>query len=128
MACTTAYITQVYICSDVFWGGECEHKFGPKGSSDEACTVLDGTASSIGPDQGFDCIFYTFVYNGIPPLTTRSTNTSDSNAYCRQFNATDHVWLKAPGEPNLLVLDKGDYNDKFYSYQCFDQGVVESPS
>ncbi|KAH7392711.1 hypothetical protein BKA66DRAFT_412464, partial [Pyrenochaeta sp. MPI-SDFR-AT-0127] len=92
----------VYICEDHNWGGNCEHKLTPLGSSDDDCTRLDGTASSIGPDVGFKCLFYT-------------------NSDCRPFarDGSDFVELTYPGNANLLVTDKGDYNDKLYSYLCF---------
>jgi hypothetical protein len=53
--------TQVYVCSDANWTGHCEHHISPLGTAPSDCTVLDGTASAIGPDVGFDCYFYTYV-------------------------------------------------------------------
>ncbi|KAL6711306.1 hypothetical protein ACN47E_005837 [Coniothyrium glycines] len=96
----------VYICADVFWSGACTHHLTPLGSSDEACTQLDGTASAIGPDMGFRCIFYT-------------------NSYCRPLasDGADALALVYPGEGNLLRTDKGDWNDRVYSYQCFEEEV-----
>jgi hypothetical protein len=52
-------IIQVYVCEDVNWDGDCEHKLNPTGSSDADCTPLTGTESSIGPESGFVCEFYT---------------------------------------------------------------------
>ncbi|CAE7023990.1 hypothetical protein CFE70_003389 [Pyrenophora teres f. teres 0-1] len=51
----------VYVCSNINWGGICEHKFTPLGGSDSDCTVLTGRESSVGPDEGFFCEFYTYV-------------------------------------------------------------------
>ncbi|KAF1851907.1 uncharacterized protein K460DRAFT_43708 [Cucurbitaria berberidis CBS 394.84] len=92
----------VYICEDYNWGGKCEYKLSPLGSSDEDCTILDGTASSIGPDVGFQCLFFT-------------------NGYCRSLanDGLDTLILTYPGNSNLLVTEKGDFNDKFHSYLCF---------
>ncbi|KAL6153019.1 hypothetical protein ACJQWK_11138 [Exserohilum turcicum] len=49
----------VYICEDIAWGGHCEHKLTKPGGADIDCTQLSGNASSIGPDPGFLCEFYT---------------------------------------------------------------------
>lgn len=93
----------VYICSDINWSGNCKHYLTPIGSSPSACTLLDGTASSIGPDMGFSCNFYT-------------------NSYCDSiFNDRhDVIALAYPGTADLRRLPQGDYNDDFYSYQCFE--------
>jgi len=95
----------VYICSDINWSGICKHYLTPIGSSPSACTLLNGTASSIGPDMGFTCDFYT-------------------NSYCDTiFNDRhDVITLEYPGTADLRNLQQGDYNDDFYSYQCFESG------
>ncbi|CAO2650978.1 Nn.00g092750.m01.CDS01 [Neocucurbitaria sp. VM-36] len=92
----------VYICEDHNWGGKCEHHLSPLGSSEEDCTQLDGTASSIGPDIGFQCLFFT-------------------NSYCRPLasDGSDTLGLTYPGNANLLVTENGNFNDKVYSYLCF---------
>ncbi|KAF2829810.1 hypothetical protein CC86DRAFT_285274 [Ophiobolus disseminans] len=92
---------QVFICADANWGGACEKKFIPLGSSPDVCTVLDGTASSIGPDQGFTCLFYT-------------------NAICTTLDSkgSDYIKLTHPGNANVGYTDKGNFNDKLLSVQC----------
>jgi hypothetical protein len=52
---------QVYICNDANWAGKCTYYTSSIGAAPEDCTVLDGSASSIGPDEGFTCWFYTCV-------------------------------------------------------------------
>ncbi|RMZ74261.1 hypothetical protein GMOD_00003273 [Pyrenophora seminiperda CCB06] len=92
----------VYICSDINWGGTCEHKFTSLGGSDSDCTLLTGQESSIGPDAGFFCEFYT-------------------NAYCRKLldDESDYLGLAWPGIADLRDTAKGDYNDRLFSYACF---------
>ncbi|KAF7570589.1 hypothetical protein PtrCC142_006067 [Pyrenophora tritici-repentis] len=94
----------IYVCSDIHWGGICEHKFTPLGSSDSDCTVLTGRDSSIGPDKGFFCEFYT-------------------NAYCRKFlsDESDFLGLTWPGIADLRYTAKGDFNDRVFSYACFKE-------
>ncbi|KAF1941978.1 hypothetical protein EJ02DRAFT_434342 [Clathrospora elynae] len=93
----------VYVCEDINWGGKCEHKFSPLGSSDADCTLLAGTESSIGPDIGFYCEFYT-------------------NAYCRKLmnNGSDFLGIYYPGTADLRSTAKGNMNDRFYSYICLN--------
>ncbi|CAA9959949.1 hypothetical protein PTMSG1_03357 [Pyrenophora teres f. maculata] len=76
----------VYVCSNINWGGICEHKFTPLGGSDSDCTVLTGRESSVGPDEGFFCEFYT-------------------NAYCRKLlsDGSDFLGLAWPGSADLRV-------------------------
>ncbi|KAJ8107861.1 hypothetical protein OPT61_g8575 [Boeremia exigua] len=99
----------VYICEDVAWGGECTHHVTPLGSDPEACTIIDPRASSIGPDEGFYCLFYT-------------------NAFCAPLasDGSDTLSLSYPGTDNLLVTQKGDYNDRLHSYQCFREEAVST--
>ena len=59
---------QVYYCEDNAWGGACKHVLSPLGSDPEKCTTIDGRASSIGPDPGYYCIFYTYVLHLSLPL------------------------------------------------------------
>lgn len=58
-SCIQTNVNQVYICEDIAWGGHCEHKLTKPGGADIDCTQLSGNASSIGPDPGFLCEFYT---------------------------------------------------------------------
>lgn len=54
------------------------------------------------------------------------TNELKSNAYCRPLaiDGSDTLELSYPGNSNLLVTEKGNFNDKVYSYLCFK---VDSP-
>lgn len=65
---------------------------------------LDGTASSVGPDEGFVCWFFT-------------------NAYCRPLSSdgSDFIQLKYPGNGNVLETYNGDFNDKINSYFCLPE-------
>ncbi|KAF1834527.1 hypothetical protein BDW02DRAFT_477501, partial [Decorospora gaudefroyi] len=92
----------VYVCSDTNWGGTCEHKLTQPGGSDMECTPLSGTESSIGPDPGFLCEFYT-------------------NAVCRRIltDGSDFLELTYPGIADLRQTPKGDLNDAILSYLCF---------
>ncbi|KAH7398881.1 hypothetical protein DE146DRAFT_510552 [Phaeosphaeria sp. MPI-PUGE-AT-0046c] len=94
----------VYICNDVDWSGTCIHHFSNPTSSDSDCVQLDGTASSVGPDEGFVCWFFT-------------------NAYCRplQSDGLDFIQLSYPGTKNMLQTYKGDLNDKIHSYFCLPE-------
>lgn len=50
------------MCEHVNWGGICEIKHVQIGSGpDLMCNKVDIAASSIGPDKGFTCYFYTYV-------------------------------------------------------------------
>ena len=69
---------QVYVCSDINWGGTCSHKFTPLGGSDSDCTLLTGQESSIGPDQGFFCEFYTYVLASLSLSATPPVLGSES--------------------------------------------------
>ncbi|KAF2024356.1 hypothetical protein EK21DRAFT_78895, partial [Setomelanomma holmii] len=91
----------VYICTDINWAGNCTHYQRPLGSGPDDCTKLDGDASSIGPDWGFTCTFYT-------------------NTFCDKIrsNQTDWIELSYPGIANLRSTEKGDFNDNVYSYVC----------
>ncbi|KAF1917028.1 hypothetical protein BDU57DRAFT_415851, partial [Ampelomyces quisqualis] len=93
--------TQVFICEHINWGGQCEHKYRPTGTSDGDCTVLDGEASSIGPDKGWTCLFYT-------------------NAFCRALagDGSDVLQVEYPGIGDLGRADKGGWNDRARSYWC----------
>jgi hypothetical protein len=55
---------QVYICSDDNFGGKCFHYFSLVGTSPHSCVQLDGTVTSIGPDPGVICWFFTHVILG----------------------------------------------------------------
>lgn len=57
--------TQVYICEHINWVGKCEYKVSPLGSAPEDCVELDGTASSVGPDDNYYCIFYECVSSSL---------------------------------------------------------------
>ncbi|KAG9185903.1 hypothetical protein G6011_07234 [Alternaria panax] len=50
----------VYVCDDINWNGACSHKFTKPGGSDIDCAQLSGQESSLGPDPGFLCEFFTF--------------------------------------------------------------------
>ncbi|KAF1360067.1 hypothetical protein EJ07DRAFT_117554 [Lizonia empirigonia] len=94
---------KVYICEDVAWGGQCTYTLSPLGSDPSDCTVIpNDRASSIGPDAGFYCIFYT-------------------NAFCAPIlsDGSDSFGLAYPGCENLGFTKKGDFNDRLLSYQCF---------
>ncbi|KAF2130803.1 hypothetical protein P153DRAFT_286979, partial [Dothidotthia symphoricarpi CBS 119687] len=104
----------VYICEDHHWGGKCEYKVSHLGSAPEDCVELDGSASSIGPDQGYYCIFY--------------TQGSPLNAFCRRLasDGSDNISVSYPGEPNLLDTHAGNWNDKVRSYNCFKDDDFEA--
>ncbi|CBX93203.1 hypothetical protein IAQ61_008928 [Plenodomus lingam] len=100
---TPSRLAGIYICSDINWEGSCIHYSTPLGGSPSSCTTLDGKASSVGPDMGFNCIFY-------------------ANAYCDALFADgrDVLSLSYPGNADLRTTSKGDWNDKVWSYQCFE--------
>jgi hypothetical protein len=83
---------QVYICEHHTWGGACEHKLSPLGSAPEDCTVIDGTASSIGPDEGIFCVFYTCVEAVSPTLLSHNTYT-DTPPQQRPLQRRAQRWL-----------------------------------
>ncbi|KAF2624247.1 hypothetical protein BU25DRAFT_424328 [Macroventuria anomochaeta] len=93
----------VYYCEDIAWGGACQHVVSPLGSDPEKCTMIDSRASSIGPDPGYYCIFYT-------------------NAFCAPIasDGSDTLTLTYPGNDNLGFTEKGDFNDRLLSYNCFE--------
>ncbi|KAF2675948.1 hypothetical protein K458DRAFT_323206, partial [Lentithecium fluviatile CBS 122367] len=89
----------VFVCEHVFWGGKCEAKSYNLGTDE--CSLLDEQTSSVRPDPGFLCIFYT-------------------NAVCRDFNdGNDSIALKYPGSDDLCETDEGDFNDQLRAFQCF---------
>ncbi|KAH6870754.1 hypothetical protein BKA58DRAFT_402255 [Alternaria rosae] len=92
----------VYVCDDINWNGACSHHFTKPGGSDIDCAQLSGRESSIGPDPGFLCEFFT-------------------NSYCKKeaSNESDFLSLSWPGNPDLRSTDKGNLNDKLLSYVCF---------
>ncbi|PVI07222.1 hypothetical protein DM02DRAFT_622574 [Periconia macrospinosa] len=92
--------TSVYVCDDVFWSGNCARYPYPLGTDE--CTQLNGKASSIGPDKGVTCTFY-------------------KNGVCRSFQRDDTLTLVHPGANNLLLTEKGDFNDAVWSFKCFDK-------
>lgn len=49
----------MFYCKDVGWGGDCIYRKTPLGSDPKDCTQLNMEASSVGPDEGYYCIFYT---------------------------------------------------------------------
>lgn len=109
----------MYICEDVAWGGQCTHTLSPLGSDPSDCTVIPhDRASSIGPDAGFYCIFYTCVSRS---PSHRRKLTPHSNAFCAPIlsDGSDSFGLAYPGSDNLGFTEKGDFNDRLLSYQCF---------
>ncbi|KAI4657847.1 uncharacterized protein J4E78_006236 [Alternaria triticimaculans] len=92
----------VYVCDDINWNGACSHHFTKPGGSDIDCAQLSGRESSIGPDPGFLCEFFT-------------------NNSCHKTPGveSDFLSLSWPGNADLRSTDKGDLNDKFLSYVCF---------
>jgi hypothetical protein len=53
------------------------------------------------------------------------TNILRRNAYCRPLasDASDFISLSYPGTANLGFTQKGNFNDKIHSYQCFETVV-----
>ncbi|KAH7075498.1 hypothetical protein BKA63DRAFT_552984 [Paraphoma chrysanthemicola] len=49
----------VYICPDINWSGSCTHYLRPLGSGPNDCVKLNGDATSVGPDEGIQCTFFT---------------------------------------------------------------------
>ncbi|KAF1924631.1 uncharacterized protein M421DRAFT_424512 [Didymella exigua CBS 183.55] len=98
----------VFYCQDVDWQGECVYNTTALGSDPKDCAQLNLPASSIGPDEGYYCIFYT-------------------NAVCAPIasDGSDALTLSFPGSANLMQTDKGDFNDRLLSYQCFREDKVE---
>ncbi|KAL1644124.1 hypothetical protein SLS61_008954 [Didymella pomorum] len=92
----------VFYCKDVGWGGDCIYRKTPLGSDPKDCTQLNMEASSVGPDEGYYCIFYT-------------------NAVCDPIasDGSDTLSLKYPGNDNIGFTAKGNFNDRLLSYQCF---------
>ncbi|KAF2497359.1 hypothetical protein BU16DRAFT_559109 [Lophium mytilinum] len=88
----------VYVCSDPYWQGNCVYHCGPFGSNpDTQCTKLDGSASSIGPDAGIKCNFFT-------------------NGYCDSLPGESQITLQYPGNDNLASIG---WDNKVASYACF---------
>jgi hypothetical protein len=54
-----------------------------------------------------------------------ANNTRD--AYCSAIlsDGSDSLTLTYPGSDNLLVTEKGDFNDRVLSYQCFKAEAFE---
>ncbi|KAH6618856.1 hypothetical protein C7974DRAFT_401019 [Boeremia exigua] len=94
----------VYLCEDVGWGGACAHDFVPLGSGPASCVAMDSKTSSVGPDEGSWCVFYT-------------------NAFCQPLasDGSDALTLHHPGSANLIQTDKGNLNDRLLSYHCFKE-------
>ncbi|KAI8934693.1 hypothetical protein NX059_008384 [Plenodomus lindquistii] len=101
---TPSALAGVYICTDINWSGSCTHTFTPLGSAPSSCTTLNGTASSIGPDVGVRCRFYT-------------------NSYCDTIftDESDFITLSYPGTSDLRNSEKGDWNDRVFSFLCFEE-------
>lgn len=49
-------IPQLLTCTGINFSGECTHQTVALGNNN--CLSLDGTALSLQPDNGLDCIFY----------------------------------------------------------------------
>ncbi|KAL1792549.1 hypothetical protein ACET3X_009056 [Alternaria dauci] len=49
----------VYVCNDINWNGACSHKFTKPSGASIDCAQLSGQESSLGPDPGFLCEFFT---------------------------------------------------------------------
>ncbi|KAF9698069.1 hypothetical protein EKO04_003480 [Ascochyta lentis] len=97
-------VAGVYICEDDAWRGVCTHTYSRLGSNPNDCTIINGRASSIGPDPGYYCIFYT-------------------NALCASLtpDRSDTLTLSYPGSDNLGFTFKGNFNDLVLSYSCFKE-------
>ncbi|KZM21482.1 uncharacterized protein EKO05_0006303 [Ascochyta rabiei] len=100
----------VYICEDNAWGGACTHTYSRLGSDPLDCTIIDGRASSIGPDPGYHCIFYTNSF-----CATLTTDRSET------------LTLSYPGSDNLGFTEQGDFNDRVLSYSCFKSDFSLDP-
>ncbi|KAI4625608.1 hypothetical protein J4E80_002740 [Alternaria sp. BMP 0032] len=113
-------VAGVYVCDDINWNGACSHHFTKPGGSDIDCAQLSGRESSIGPDPGFLCEFFTYVLT-IPPLGFLANTFVNSNNSCHKTAGveSDFLSLSWPGNADLRSTDKGDLNDKFLSYVCF---------
>ncbi|KAF2728572.1 hypothetical protein EJ04DRAFT_556665 [Polyplosphaeria fusca] len=94
----------VFICEHVNWGGACTHSIACVGGAPDACTKLDGKASSIGPDKGFKCLFY------------KSDDCLDVPG--PSGGVLDLRW---PGTGNLFNVNGGNWNDIIRSYQCYQE-------
>ncbi|KAF1997748.1 hypothetical protein P154DRAFT_440659, partial [Amniculicola lignicola CBS 123094] len=92
----------VCICDDINWTGNCRYITACIGGHPSNCVVLDGSASSIGPDPGWKCYFY-------------------ENALCHMSlqDPASVLVVRYPGLRNL-VTDRGDWNDRVRSYNCFE--------
>ncbi|KAJ4991132.1 hypothetical protein SVAN01_03482 [Stagonosporopsis vannaccii] len=131
---------QVYICAAPSWGPPCTHFRTPLGSAPEACTALapNMTALSIGPDPGFQCIFYTYVpqiktralyrRTDVPMLNADILTLPRSNAFCTPLasDGTDALPLSFPGTGDLTTTQKGDYDGRLLSFQCFREATEDS--
>ncbi|GME49432.1 hypothetical protein GTA08_BOTSDO00311 [Neofusicoccum parvum] len=86
----------VLTCTDPDFAGTCTLHATPLGNNN--CISLDGTATSIQPDNGLDCIFY-------------------SNGVCRTFlsPATESFALRYPGSSDLA---KSGWTEQVLSYSC----------
>ncbi|KAF3008692.1 hypothetical protein E8E13_009350 [Curvularia kusanoi] len=103
----------VYYCDDIAWGGLCTYLRKPIGGGPDNCTTIGERASSIGPDPGIYCIFYTC---GVP---FHVNSVCDSIA----SDLSDQLTLSFPGSDDLTHTAKGDYNDNLRSYHCFKEEV-----
>ncbi|KAF2659352.1 hypothetical protein K491DRAFT_712637 [Lophiostoma macrostomum CBS 122681] len=95
----------VYICKDWNWGGACQRLTPCLGSGPQQCGKLDGTASSIGPDKGFKCLFYKTGDCSDPPGPSGGV-----------------LAVEWPGISNLVSAEpRNTWNDIIRSYQCLPQ-------
>ncbi|KAH6493814.1 hypothetical protein HBI55_119690 [Parastagonospora nodorum] len=97
----------VYICTLANFTGACTHHLSPASSAPSACVQLDGTASSVGPDKGFECTFFT-------------------NAFCDRVlsDGSDAFSVGWPGYKDLKVLGR-QWDDGVRSYYCLGEGRRE---
>ncbi|KAH4216242.1 hypothetical protein HBI06_234880 [Parastagonospora nodorum] len=96
----------VYICTLANFTGACTHHLSPASSAPSACVQLDGTASSVGPDKGFECTFFT-------------------NAFCDRVlsDGSDAFSVGWPGYKDLKVLGR-QWDDGVRSYYCLGEGAA----
>jgi len=113
-------VAGVYVCDDINWNGKCSHHIIKPGGADIDCAQLSGRESSIGPDPGFLCEFFTYVPISYLFATIANTLVNSNNS-CRKTPGveSDFLSLSWPGNADLRSTDKGDLNDKFLSYVCF---------
>lgn len=101
----------IFICTDDQFSGECTNY----GFVDNVCSNFPGEfqddISSFGPDQGWICTLFMYLFN------MKLTNAYHSHNYCSNDNCNSNQGTYDVQYPGFTHLDYG--NDAFSSLRCF---------